>query len=211
MTLARSEDEKGDAGIQSEGSEDDDDDDRSEDLSVKFEKLKPPHDPSVTRWATRNQHLLQVRSRFACPSFPSFEHLERDRIDLPPILDTSSLRLRLRLTDYHGPTSTGGTWNPFVKWLKSLNFEVVRDHGAEQIGSSCGIVAARISSWLKESKPENNSNFMRLDTKKAVSREVLRHANSILRTYGTFSFTYFFRKSISSFFPCLQTNLIDQA
>jgi hypothetical protein len=49
---ARSEDEKGDAGIQSEGSEDDDDDDRYEDLSVKFEKSKPPHDPSVTRWAT---------------------------------------------------------------------------------------------------------------------------------------------------------------
>jgi hypothetical protein len=81
--------------------------------------------------------------------------------------------LRLRLTDYHGPTSPGGTWNPFVKWLKSLNFEVVRDHGAEQIGSSCGIVAARTSSWLKESKPEDNSNFMRLDTKKAVSRDVI--------------------------------------
>ena len=51
---------------------------------------------------------------------------------------------------------------------KLLNFEVVRDYGAKQIGSSCGIVAARVSSWLKESKPEANSDFMRLDTRGAV-------------------------------------------
>jgi len=80
---ARSEDEKGDAGIHSEGREDEDDD---EDEFVKFEKMKP-HNPSGVRWATRNENLLQVRSRFACRSFPSFEHLERDRSDLPLKVD----------------------------------------------------------------------------------------------------------------------------
>jgi hypothetical protein len=69
MTLARSEDEKGDAGIQSEGSEDDDDDDRSEDLSVKFEKLKPPHDPSVTRWATKEPKFVASKVSFRMPFF----------------------------------------------------------------------------------------------------------------------------------------------
>ena len=114
--------------------------------------------------------------------------------------------MRLRLTDYFAPTSYGGTWDPFVQWLKSLNFDVVRDHGAAQIGVSCGIVAARISSWLKESEPEDNSNFMLLDTKKAVSRKVLRHANSILRSYGTITLTYFFAHSCHhSFYVFRQT------
>lgn len=132
--------------------------------------------------------MLSVRSDYACPSFPSFEHLELDRTDLPPILDTSNLVLRLRLTDYFRGTSYSGTWDPLVKWLQSLNFEVVRDYGAKQIGSSCGIVAAKVSSWLKQSKPEANSDFMHLDTRGAVSPEVLRHANSILRTYGKLYF-----------------------
>ena len=179
--------EKADAGFDNGESDDEDNDDSSEDDEVEFEKVKP-HEPSATPWSRTNDYMRSVRSDYACPSFPSFEHLELDRTDLPPILDTSTLVLRLRLTDYFRGTSHGGTWDPLVKWLQSLNFEVVRDYGATVIGSSCGIVAARVSSWLKQSKPEANSDFMRLDTRGAVSRDVLRHANSILRDYGKLYF-----------------------
>ena len=175
----------GDAGVDDGPSEDEDDDDSSDDDSeAEVEKVQPP-EPSQTPWSRTNEYMLSVRSNFACPIFPSFEHLEVNQIELPPLHDTSNLVLRLRLTDYFSGTSYGGTWEPLLKWLQSLNFEVVRDYGASQIGSSCGIVAAKVSSWLKESKPEANSNFMRLNTREAVSPNVLRHANSILRTHGT--------------------------
>jgi hypothetical protein len=204
---------EGYAGVDNGPSEDEDDDDSSDDSEAEVEKVQPP-EPSQTPWSRTNEYMLSVRSNYACPIFPSFEHLEVNQIELPPIHDTSNLVLRLRLTDYFRGTSSGGTWEPLLKWLHSLNFEIVRDYGASQIGNSCGIVAAKVSSWLKESKPEANSNFMHLNTWNAVSRNVLRHANSILRNYGDIIYFYIrilYHVFISLHFPCQKTNLANQA
>ena len=97
--------ENGDAGADNGQSDDEDHDDSSEDDKVKIEKVKP-HEPSATPWSRTNDFMLSVRSDYAYPSFPSFEHLELDRTDLPPMLDTSNLVLRLRLTDYFRGTQS---------------------------------------------------------------------------------------------------------
>ena len=53
--------------------------------------------------------------------------------------------------------------------------DVFFDHGARKYGCSCGVVAARLATWLRNA----GDNFMTYDTRGAVSFEVLVQANTV--------------------------------
>ena len=86
--------------------------------------------------------------------------------------------MNFRLTDYW--TSSPGIavldsqWHDFQAWLQALGFTVLRDHGAAQKGCSCGLVAARVATWLKGA----NRDFMTHPTPQATSWEVIAEAKS---------------------------------
>ena len=84
--------------------------------------------------------------------------------------------MRLRITDYFYSSANHATWERLETWATSLGFEVVRDHGSAQIGVSCGIVAARVLTWLKYGQED----FMIQDTTSAASPAVLRQGNEVL-------------------------------
>ena len=89
--------------------------------------------------------------------------------------DTSNLIMRVRITDYYYGRSCK-LWDDFESWSRAVGFEIYRDHSAQQIGVSCGIVAAHISTTIRTSM----SDFMIVDTRLAVSTAVLRDANVLL-------------------------------
>ena len=84
--------------------------------------------------------------------------------------------MRLRITDYFYSSANHATWERLETWATSLGFEVVRDHGAAQIGASCGIVAARVLTWLKS----DQDDLMLQETTSAASPTVLRQGNEVL-------------------------------
>ena len=73
-----------------------------------------------------------------------------------------------------GVAVLGPKWDELQTWLQSMGFKVVRDHSTYQYGSTCGIVAARVSSLLKDSHDE----FMSANTVSAVDWDVIEEANT---------------------------------
>ena len=116
------------------------------------------------------QHVL-VSS--GLPLFPGYV-VPQHAVPLPtPTTDARALKLRMRLVDYLDANEYSTLWASLESWAQDIGFDVFRDHSASQIGVSCGIVAARVVTWLKASQ-----NFMEEDTTGAVSSEVLRTANT---------------------------------
>jgi hypothetical protein len=93
------------------------------------------------------------------------------------------LIMNIKLTDYYVRATDQGNvamlkdqWATFSIWLRHLGFTVKLDHSAKQIGSSCGIVAARVATWLRES----GDSFMDHDTHSAVLWTHIHPANTAL-------------------------------
>jgi len=123
--------------------------------------------------------MSDVLSEHGAPLFPEYEPDDLTVLDITPSITlekTKHLRMRLRITDYFYNTANRATWKRLETWATSLGFEVVRDHGAAQIGASCGIVAARVLTWLKSGQED----FMIQDTTSAASPAVLRQGNEVL-------------------------------
>jgi len=70
-------------------------------------------------------------------------------------------------------------WNRFELWARYIGFEVYRDHGAVQIGLSCGIVAGHVLTTLRQAARQAD-DFMTAVTTGAVDASVLRDANRVL-------------------------------
>jgi len=58
-----------------------------------------------------------------------------------------------------------------------MGFTVKRDHNAKQHGSTCGLVAARVTTWLHDS----GSDFMTATTTEAVNWPVIEEANTAIQ------------------------------
>ena len=93
------------------------------------------------------------------------------------------LIMTIRLTDYFVRVTDQGNiaelkeqWATFSHWLRQLGFTVKLDHSAKQIGASCGIVAARVVTWLRES----GESFMDHDTHMATQWNHIHPANTAL-------------------------------
>ena len=91
--------------------------------------------------------------------------------------------MTIRLTDYFVRITNQGNitelkdqWAKFSTWLRQLGFTVKLDHSAKQIGASCGIVAARVVTWLRES----GDSFMDHDTHMATIWNHIPQANAAL-------------------------------
>ena len=125
-------------------------------------------------------YMTDIVRRFRVPGYPTY--------DIPPGLPepesmafTGGLVMRFRLTDYFtncpGRAVLNSQWADLHTWLRLLGFhDVFFDHGAQQYGYSCGVVAARVATWLRNA----GDNFMTYDTRGAVSFEVLEQANMVL-------------------------------
>ena len=126
--------------------------------------------PSMRGYHDNMQHVL---ASSGLPLFPGYHSLDGARLATERSTDASSLILRMRLVDYLNANLNSALWASLESWAQGIGFDVFRDHSASQIGVACGIVAARVVTWLKESR-----NFMEHDTSAAVSSDVLRIANT---------------------------------
>ena len=92
-------------------------------------------------------------------------------------ISTQGLVMNLRLVDYWvlptGQAVLENQWAVFTNWLRVLGFTVNRDHSAQQMGASCGHVAARVATWLRES----GDGFMHLPTNTARDWDHIISAN----------------------------------
>jgi len=122
------------------------------------------------------RNMKDITDLFFMPSFPGYASGMHNN---PDMTFTEGLKTKFRLTDYW--TSSVGTpthnWALERDWLRSLGFETHFDHGAKQVGLSCGVVASRVATWLRDT----DADFMELDTTGAVSMDVLGEANTVLR------------------------------
>ena len=94
---------------------------------------------------------------------------------------TGGLVMRFRMADYFtnrpGRAVLNSQWADLHTWLRLLGFDDdLFDHGAQQHGYSCGVVAARVATWLRNA----GDNLMTYDTRGAVSFEVLEQAHMAL-------------------------------
>ena len=81
----------------------------------------------------------------------------------------------MRIVDYLNGAHISSLWNRLELWARSIGFEVYRDHGAVQIGLSCGVVAGHVLTT-----PRQADDFMTAVTTGVVDASVLRSANRVL-------------------------------
>ncbi len=131
------------------------------------------HMPPSSTWF--HEHMQHVFASSGLPIFPGYNIPSGVRLTRERTTDTSSLTMRMRLVDYLESNRNSALWASLESWARGFGFEVRRDHSATQIGAACGIVAARVVTWLKASE-----NFMEHDTSGAVSSDIIRTANTEL-------------------------------
>ena len=126
--------------------------------------------------------MTQISTVYELPAFPGYFNSISQLTPRTTFLDTSRLRMRMRLTDYLSGSRQNAHWKNLETWARSFGFEVMRDHAATQIGSSCGIVACRVATWLKRGKSGTGSppDFMTLETTEAVSPDFIYDSNCIM-------------------------------
>ena len=65
----------------------------------------------------------------------------------------------------------------YIQFTPGMGFTVKRDHNAKQHGSTCGLVAASVTTWLHDF----GSDFMTATTTEAVNWPVIEGANTAIQ------------------------------
>jgi hypothetical protein len=65
----------------------------------------------------------------------------------------------------------------YIQFTPGMGFTVKRDHNAKQHGSTCGLVAASVTTWLHDF----GSDFMTATTTEAVNWPVIEEANTAIQ------------------------------
>ena len=127
------------------------------------------------------EYMNQITSEFHMPCYPDWTPPAGYAGE--PAYSKPRLIMTIRLTDYFVRITNQGNiaelkdqWAKFSTWLRQLGFTVKLDHSAKQIGASCGIVAARVVTWLRES----GDSFMDHDTHLATAWDHIYPANTAL-------------------------------
>jgi hypothetical protein len=134
-----------------------------------------------TRQSNYEITMSDIEAKYGCPAYPGFRFNRESESVQVGQLNKSGLKMRMRVTDYLANAWSSRQWEQLTTWAESLGFTVVRDHGAVQIGVSCGIVAARVATWLHNGfGDEPVGDFMSVVTTGAVAPEILKEANRCL-------------------------------
>ena len=127
------------------------------------------------------EFMNQITSEYHMPCYPDWTPPAGYAAE--PAFIKPRLIMTIRLTDYFVRITDQGNiaelkdqWTTFSKWLLQLGFTVRLDHSAKQIGASCGIVAARVVTWLRGS----GDSFMDHDTHMATIWNHIPQANAAL-------------------------------
>ena len=109
--------------------------------------------------------------------FPGFGDAPRESTWSLP----DGVTIRFDLFDYYNNTRLSKNWEVIKRWLESHGADVHLHFstGRNQIGSSCGIVAARILTWVLQ-----DGGAFRSTLSDAVTRGVLKGANTALHSEG---------------------------
>ena len=104
---------------------------------------------------------------FGLPLFGGYALLSVPAAPAVPLLNLAVLKdtliMKMRITDYFfGSESL--LWADTEAWASNIGFAVARDHGAQQIGVSCGIVAAKVAIELKNAGVAG-LDYMTVDTR----------------------------------------------
>ena len=144
------------------------------------EKDDTPH--AKSHQPLYKQNMNDIVTRFNMPGYPGF--VIQPALEVNHDLNwncTNDLEMTFRLTDYYTePIHTArleSQWIELRTWLIRLGFKhIYFDHGAKQHLHSCGVVAARVSIYLKAAGNE----FYECDTTQAASLADLHEGNIAL-------------------------------
>jgi len=132
--------------------------------------------------ASYERNMDFITNRFYLPAYPGWVPVAGFTAESASFSRDNTERafeMKFRLTDYwteEGVPKLNAKWFALRSWLEAIGFVVAMDHGATQMSSSCGRVAARVATWLKQS----GEDFMTKDTRSAVDWSVMKEANQAM-------------------------------
>ncbi len=142
--------------------------------------------PQLTKAKAAEAAATASRVR-AQVKFSLFDRFSLPRPDLTSaeVFDVSrfsNFKMSMRVVDY---LCDGHLSLPLVQWARRIGFEVVFTTDRNQWGTSCGCVAAEVSSLLaRDMRPDQPLGFMETDTSNAASWEVSEAAYDWLTNRG---------------------------
>ena len=150
------------------------DDEEVPDLHGPGADADQPGDPAAFHMAVFNHHLHLLGNIGLERVFDQFPDEATSWIDTANELFT----MKARIIDYHG----NGKSERFAKFLRFLGFDGAYECNAQQVGSSCGVVAARIVMLLQIAAHVDRVDWFELDTTSAVDGAHILEANRLIET-----------------------------
>jgi len=151
---------------------------RSENSSSLQADVFDMHELHVDGFSTRlfESNMNYLQERYGLPPFPGFEDLHCDITWDKP----ADMTITLRLVDYYSNSRLSKNWSVLRRWLEVLGVRVIFEfvntsvNNKSQIGASCGVVAARVLTWIRQ------GSVLGAASNRATTVAVLKHANSLL-------------------------------
>ena len=125
-----------------------------------------------------DSNMTSLTAEYGLIPFPGFVHAEGDVTWSLP----DGVTISFDLFDYYSNSRLSKNWEIIKRWLMMHGAHVTLHYATGnkfQIGCSCGIVAARILTWIVQNHGAIPSN-----TNEAVLSSVLKAANTVLYNAG---------------------------